>query len=187
LGVVSGPAARSAARKEAAVPNSIYWQSVWVVLGAAIFISALFAGRNRRAMFVGRVSAGLLFVAAGSFFNALNLGTGGDYGTFAKDSYIPFVRDTWASLVTPHQDIFIPLLVAFEAAVGLLILSGGRRMQLGFVGAIGFHVALVSFGWFFYPWSAAMVVAFALLFRAERKHEALPVPEPVRGDYRLAA
>jgi hypothetical protein len=169
------------------MPNSVYWQSVWVVLGAAIFISALFAGRSRTAAQIGRASSGLLFVAAGSFFNALNLATGGDYGTFAKDSYIPFVRDTWASLVAPHQDIFIPLLVAFEAAVGLLILSGGRRMQLGFVGAIGFHVALVTFGWFFYPWSVAMVLAFALLLRAERKHEAMPVPAPIYGDYRIAA
>jgi hypothetical protein len=45
--------------------------------------------------------------------------------------------------VAPNQLLFIGLLVAFEAVVGVLILSGGRRTQLGLLGAIGFHAALL--------------------------------------------
>lgn len=83
-----------------------------------------------------------------------------------------FVADTWRSLVAPNLYVFIPLLIAFEVAVGVLLLTGGRRTQLALVGAIGFHLGLFFFGWACYPFSIAMIVAFALLLRAECKHAA---------------
>lgn len=169
------------------MPNSIYWQSVWVICGAAIFFSALFAARSRTAMYLGRAAIGILFVAAGAFFNALNLASGGDYGTFAQDSYIPFVRHTWLSLVAPHQDIFIPLLIAFEVAVGLLAVSGGRRTQLALVGVIGFHLGLMCFGWIYYAWSIPMIFSFVLLLRAERRHAAEGVVVTIHEEYRMVA
>jgi hypothetical protein len=169
------------------MPNELYWQLIWVVLGVVIFVAALFAGRSRSAMLVGRVALGTLFIAGGALFNALNLATGGNYKDFADSSYIPFVHHTWRSLVAPHQYIFIPLLVAFEATVGLLVLSGGRRTQLGLVGAIGFHIALLSFGWAFYPWSLAMFIAVGLLLWAERKHAAAPAAVEARAEQHLAA
>ena len=67
----------------------------------------------------------------------------------------------------PH--FFISLLVIFEAAVGVLILSGGRRTQLGLIGAIGFHVALWLFGWGVPTYALIMVPALILLLRAERR------------------
>jgi len=70
--------------------------------------------------------------------------------------------------VAPNQLLFIGLLVAFEAVVGVLILSGGRRTQLGLVGAIGFHAALCLFGWGVTICSALMIAALVLLLRAER-------------------
>lgn len=60
------------------------------------------------------------------------------------------------------------MLVAFEAAVGLLILSGGRRTQYGYVGVIGFYLALWLFGGFQLGWSVAMLPFMFLLWRAER-------------------
>ena len=59
--------------------------------------------------------------------------------------------------------------VAFEAVVGVLILSGGRRMQLGLLGAIGFHAALWLFGWGVTIYSALMIAVLVLLLRAERR------------------
>ena len=49
------------------------------------------------------------------------------------------------------------------------MLGRGRRTQLGYVAAIAFHVALLSFGWGFYVWSVPMIGAFSLLLRAERQ------------------
>jgi hypothetical protein len=52
------------------------------------------------------------------------------------------------------------------------MLTGGRRTQLALVAAIGFHIGLMFFGWQYYPFSIAMILAFALLLLAERKHAA---------------
>jgi hypothetical protein len=57
--------------------------------------------------------------------------------------------------------------------VGVLVLTGGGRTRLALVGAIGFHVGLMFFGWDYYPFSIAMIAAFVLLLRAERKHAAV--------------
>ncbi|GAB1646300.1 hypothetical protein KRMM14A1259_67230 [Krasilnikovia sp. MM14-A1259] len=119
-------------------------------------------------MLVGRVAVATLFIAGGALFNTLHLTTGGDYAGFADASYLPFVTDTWRAVVGPHQHLFISLLVAFELGVGVLVVSGGRWTRLGLVAAIGFHVGLMFFGWLYYPFSIAMIVAFALLLHAER-------------------
>ena len=71
--------------------------------------------------------------------------------------------------------------------MGLLVLSGGRRAQLGLVGAIGFVIALLPFGWIFYAWSIPMLVAFVLLLRAEHRRAAAPVMAEARAEHRLAA
>ena len=73
----------------------------------------------------------------------------------------------WRAIVAPNQYPFIGLLVAFEAVVGVLILSGGRKTQLGLIGAIGFHLALWLFGWFVTVYVLIMLAALVLLLRAE--------------------
>ena len=78
------------------------------------------------------------------------------------------MKETWRSLVVPNHHLFIATLIAFEAAVGLLALMGGRRTQLAYGAAIAFHVALLSFGWGFYLWSVPMIAALTVLFRRER-------------------
>jgi hypothetical protein len=140
----------------------------WVVLGATTFIASLRAGGNARARMVARVALFLLFVFAGALVNAIYLVTGTDYADFADLSYLPFVTDTWHAVVAPNQELFIGLLVAFEAIAGTLILLGGRKTQIGLVAVIGFHVALLSFGWMFSIWSIPMLIALVLLLRAER-------------------
>ena len=50
----------------------------------------------------------------------------------------------------------------------MLVLVGGRWTELGLVGTIVFHIALLSFGWGFYLWSVPMLVALTLLLRAQR-------------------
>ena len=150
----------------------VYWLVFWSVTEVAIFVAAVWAWWSRQAMYVGRVAVATLFIAGGALFNTLTFATGGDYSDFADASYLAFVTDTWHSVVAPNQSIFIPLLIAFEAVVGALVLTGGRRTQLALAGAIGFHIGLMFFGWEYYPFSVAMIVAFALLLRAEHEHSA---------------
>jgi len=96
---------------------------------------------------------------------------GDDYAEFADGAYIAFVKHTWRSVVVPDRAAWIGLLIAFELAVGILALLGGRRTQLAYGAAIAFHVALLSFGWGFYLWSVPILGALVLLLRAERRDD----------------
>jgi hypothetical protein len=142
---------------------------VWLALGATVVVAAVRAGRDPRALRLGRWALAVLFVAAGAAVNAAFLLTGADYTAFADTAQLAVVRDTWRSLVAPNQTGFIGALIVFEAAAGLLVLRGGRATQVALVAMIGFHLALLSFGWGFALWSVPMVAALVRLLRAERE------------------
>jgi hypothetical protein len=106
------------------------------------------------------------------------LSTGYDYASFADSAHLSFIRDTWQSVVAPHQTLYIALLIAFEATVGVLVVTGGRRTQAALVAMMGMHVALLGFGWMITVWSLVMLAALALLFRAETRALARPTTPP---------
>jgi len=148
---------------------------IWVICAVVIVAAAVRARRSRRAARVGRWAVAVLFLGAGALVNVIFLATGDDYAEFADGAYIRFVGDTWRDLVVPNHHLFISLLIAFETVVGVLMIAGGRRAQLGLVAAIAFHVALLSFGWGFYLWSVPMIAAFGLLLRAARQPSSMNV------------
>jgi hypothetical protein len=144
-------------------------QVAWLGFGLVILAASLFARRSTHALLIGRIALAALFLLAGACVNAVFLLQGADYSGFADSSYVRFVRETWRAVVAPNQLVFIPLLILFEASVGVLLLLGGRWARLGLVSAMGFHVALLAFGWWYYVWAIPMLVAMALLFRAQRR------------------
>ncbi|MGE3449157.1 MAG: hypothetical protein AB7H92_16440 [Microbacteriaceae bacterium] len=154
--------------------------AIWGTCAIVIVYAAFRSRHDPRALHIGRVGVGVLFVAAGAAVNAFFLWRGDDYRAFADGAYVPFVRDTWRTLVVPDHDLFIGLLIAFELGVGVLALLGGRRTQLAYVAAVAFHIALLSFGWVFYLWSIPMIVALTTLLRGERSGAAEVVPLPDR-------
>ena len=158
---------------------------LWVSCAVAVVLAAVRSRHHPGALRLGRIAVATLYLGAGAAVNAAFLLRGDDYAEFAEGSYLPFVRDTWASLVVPHHDLWISLLIAFELAVGVLALLGGRRTQLAYGAALAFHVALLSFGWGFYLWSVPMGAALATLLRAERR-AAGPAPRPVASARRAA-
>jgi hypothetical protein len=141
---------------------------VWVGLGIVIVAGSLRAARSRRAYLTGVTAVSVLWVVAGAGANAYLLARGADYSGFADGASTSFVRETWESLVVPHHGLFIGLLIAFEAAAGVLVLIEGPPRQVALLVLVAFNVALVSFGWGFLAWSAPMVVALYLLWRAGR-------------------
>lgn len=158
---------------------------IWVTCAVVIVRAAVRSRHDRGALRVGRLGVGALYMGAGAAVNAFFLLRGDDYQEFADGSYIPYVRDTWRSLVVPNHELFISLLIAFELAVGVLALLGGKATQLAYVAAIGFHVALLSFGWGFYLWSIPMMGALTMLLRGE--YRPLADLAPARADVRRAA
>ena len=142
-------------------------QILWLVLGLTTIVSAVLAAHHTRALLVGRIALGSLMLIGGAAVNAIYLGSDVDYGDFADLSMLTFVTDTWRDVVAPHQGFFIGLLIAFEALTGVLVYLGGRLAAFGMVAIIGFHVGLMFFGWGFWIWSLPMIVAVALLLRAQ--------------------
>lgn len=143
-------------------------QISWLALGGTAFVAALFAPRHRIAFSIARMALGLLYIAAGAVVHLVRLLGGATYSGFASSAHVPFVRNTWESLVVPNQYFFIGLLVVFEAAVGVLILGTGRLPRTGLWAALLMHVGLLAFGSIITIWSAFLLVTLALLLRAER-------------------
>lgn len=155
---------------------------MWLVLGGVAFVAALRADHSARAQLVARWALGILFIVFGAVVNAVYLLLGTDYyADFADPSPFAFVRDTWASLVVPNTELFISLLIVAQATAGALILSGGRRTQVGLVALIGFHIGQLPFGGVLWIWAPLMLTALVMLLRAERRANVTPTgTQPVK-------
>jgi hypothetical protein len=154
---------------------------MWLVLGATVVVASVFAGRSDRARLVARVALGVLFLVFGALVNVIYLVTDWDsFAEFGEMSQFAFVRDTWASLVTPNTGLSIGALIVGEATAGILVLAGGRRLEAGLVGLLAFHVGLLFFGWWLWLYAVPMLGALTLLLRAERRHRHDLAP-PRRG------
>lgn len=145
---------------------------MWLVLGATVVVASLRADRSERARFVARVALGVLFLVFGAVVNAVYLVTDWDsFAAFGEMSQFAFVRETWASLVVPNTGFFIGLLILGEATAGILVLSGGRRLEVGLALLLAFHVGLLFFGWWLWLYAVPMLGALALLLRAQRRNQ----------------
>lgn len=151
--------------------DTILWPVIWVVCGLLTIVGAVLAPRSSRGRLLGRLGVGAQFTIGGALVHAVNLATGESYAGFADDAHFAYVTDTWRSLVAPNTGVFIGLLVAFEAIVGVLALSRGRWTQLGYVLAIAFYLALWVFGWFTTVWVLVILGPMLVLLRAERAAE----------------
>jgi hypothetical protein len=144
-------------------------QIFWMTFGVATVVACLLSSRSRRAMRIARVMVGMVMVVGGAMLNTAFLVAGNDYSAFMDASWFPWVTETWRSIVPPNHVLLIGLLILFEAAVGVLVLIGGRMTQLGLAFAIAFHLALCVMGWGVTLYAVAMLVGLVLLLRAERR------------------
>jgi hypothetical protein len=143
----------------------------WLVLTVVTLVAAIAAQRRPRALMIGRVALGLYYVFAGALVHVVYLAGGETYASFANAAHFSFVRETWRALVAPHYLFFIGLLVVFEATMGILVLSAGRRAEVGMLGILGMQAGLLLFGWVISMLAAVMLVAIGLLLRAQRRHD----------------
>ena len=61
------------------------------------------------------------------------------------------------------------LIAAFELAVGLLILKGGRPTKVGILGALGFHVVMAAmFGMWPYKVPVILLIGWVLRYDFDR-------------------
>jgi uncharacterized membrane protein len=146
----------------------IGWAILWTLCGIATLIAAVLASRSKRWRYVGRAAVGVLFIIGGALAHVINLATHANYANFADPALFAWVTHTWRTVVPPHHVVLIGLLAVFEVTVGALIISGGRRTQVGYAGVIAFYLALWLFGWIETIWCIVMIPAMVLLLLAER-------------------
>lgn len=82
-------------------------------------------------------------VAAGS--NLLFTLPRGDLVWFADSAWFPFLAKFARGVVIPNQELFMVLVVVFEVAVGLLILSHGRLVDVGVASSVLWVLFLIPF------------------------------------------
>jgi hypothetical protein len=85
------------------------------------------------------------------------------YRHFA-DGALPLVRTAWRDVFIANPSAWGLAVAAGELLIGIAILVGGRWIRLGLVGAIGFHVALMLFGFGFWVWILPMLVLLVALW-----------------------
>ncbi len=146
----------------------IGWAVLWTLCGIATLIAAVLATRSNRWRYAGRAAVGVLFIIGGALAHVVNLVTHANYANFADPALFAWVTHTWRSVVPPHHVVLIGLLAVFEVTAGALIISGGRRTQVGYAGVIAFYLALWLFGWIETVWCIVMIPAMVLLLLAER-------------------
>lgn len=162
--------------------NTLVYMIVFYVLAVPAFFGDVFSGVSRRARTIGRVGTALMMILGGAAVNASSLASGYDYGDFADDAKFGWVTQAWRAVVPGNHILLIGLLITFEAAVGILILLGGRRAQVGLVLTIAFHVALgLFFSWFLTGYAAVMLVALVLLLRTELHPSARVAARPAQA------
>ena len=69
----------------------------------------------------------MVMLVGGALLNTAYLVVGNDYSVSMDASWFPWMTETWRAVVRPNHDLLISLLILFEAAVGVLILSGGAH------------------------------------------------------------
>ena len=91
-----------------------------------------------------RAFVGVAYLVAAAFNLFVTLPTG-DLSWFADNAWSPALTDFVTSVVQPNHELFVLLVVVFEVAVGALILSRRRLVDIGVVSSVLWVLFLIPF------------------------------------------
>jgi len=83
-----------------------------------------------------------------------------DYG---REAWLPLYRTLTETIIAPRPRIFGILLILFEVAMGLLLLSRGAWVKVGLIGTMIFVLALVPIYVTQIVWAVSMAANVYLL------------------------
>jgi hypothetical protein len=150
----------------------------WTLTGLIIVVAGLRAGRSRRALVVGLGATVFGLAGLGAVGNAVLVATGVDFAGYADASYSAVVREALGVTGSAQLAVFVALLIAYQATAGLLILFGGRWVEVGLGAAIALQIGLLAFGWWYFLVSPPVVLGLVLLWRAWRCEANRPLHVP---------
>ena len=98
---------------------------------------------------IGRVLWGLVFLASGVVNLVVTLPNPSFYEVFAELTFFPFFRWLIVNVALPYAQVITALVVVFELAAGVLILSKGRAVRIGLIGTMVWVVFITpAMGWY---------------------------------------
>jgi hypothetical protein len=115
----------------------------------------------------GRLAVGGFFLWTGGVHVGIVAAGTDFYRHFADHALLAFVRDGWAHVFMAEPTFFGLGLFAGETLLGALLLTGGTRARVGWVGVIAFHLLLMLFGVGFWVWSVPALAVLVPLARAD--------------------
>ena len=80
-----------------------------------------------------------------------------------------WVADAWQQVFMAAPETWGLLLAAAEVTMGVLLLSHGLAVRLGWAGVIAFHVGLMFFGWGIWLWCVPALAVLVVASRAENQ------------------
>ena len=89
------------------------------------------------------------------------------YQHFADAAVIGWVERGWNEVFMANPRGWGLAVAAGELMLGILLLRGGGAAKIGWLGVIGFHLALVLFGWVLLIWAGPAIAVLVLLARRD--------------------
>lgn len=104
---------------------------------------------NRKAGGVGwnawRAFIGIAYLAAAAFNTVYTLPRSDQLDGYADGAWFPFLRDFMRDVFMPNGDVFMILVIIFEVAVAVLILSRDRYVDIGVGASVLWVLAILPF------------------------------------------
>lgn len=113
----------------------------WLIFCIAVLVLCLIRPQ------AARIFAGVFFIIMAVGVNiVLTIAAPDQFMRLADAPVVPFYAWFFENLVAPAPQVLGILAAAGEIAIGLLILSGGKRSKIGLVGAVIFLLVVTPLG-----------------------------------------
>lgn len=136
------------------------------VLGTTGGRPAQWAGTRRFLHVVNRRTVGCFFLFTGGIHVGIVAADTEFYRDFAAAAPT-WVAEAWQEVFMAAPVTWGLLLALAEVTMGVLLLSHGAAVRVGWAGVIAFHVGLMFFGWGIWLWAVPALVVLVLASRAE--------------------
>ena len=115
----------------------------------------------------GRIFLGLFFLVMAIGVNgSFTFGNPGAYVEYASGALVPLYRDLAVTIVEINPTLFGLMLMAFEIAMGLLLLHKGKSVKIGLIGTMVFLIGIAPLSVVQIPW-LGLIIAQAYLLNKE--------------------
>ena len=94
---------------------------------------------------IWRAFIGIAYLAAAVFNTVYTLPRSDQLDGYADGAWFPFLGDFMRDVFMPNGDLFMILVIAFEVAVAVLILSRGSYVDAGVIASVLWVVAVLPF------------------------------------------